>query len=111
MRLHFLLKIQKVSAGILLLCFLFFPAQATLSAVQPEGKAEGDCTYTIPNEVNTVDGLDNYAQVKPGDILCLPAGTRENIKLKNLHGAAGSPIIVRNSGGNVTITGTLFLTG
>ena len=112
MRLHFLLKIQKVSMGILILFSLFFPSQPTLSAYQPAaGKAEGDCTYTIPNDVDTVDGLDNYAQVKPGDVLCLPAGTRENIKLKNLHGAAGSPITVRNSGGKVTITGTLFLTG
>lgn len=69
------------------------------------------CTYTIPPDVDVVDGRRNYAQVKPGDILCLPAGERGNLKLLNLQGVAGSPITVRNAGGKVRISGEEFLSG
>jgi hypothetical protein len=74
-------------------------------------RAADGCTHTIPAEVEVVDGADGYAHVRPGDTLCLPAGTRGNIKFVNLHGADGSPIVVRNAGGVVTITGDRFLTG
>jgi hypothetical protein len=69
------------------------------------------CTYIIPNEIDIVDGVGNYANVRPGDTLCLPAGTRSNIKFINLQGRAGSPITVQNSGGRVRITGTQFMLG
>lgn len=111
MRSYFSLKARRAGLVILLLCSLFFPSQPAISAVQTTGSTDSDCTFTIPNDVYTVDGLDNYAQVKPGDVLCLPAGTRDNIKLKSLHGIEGKPITVRNSGGKVVITGDTFLTG
>jgi hypothetical protein len=58
-----------------------------------------------------VDGLGNYSQVKPGDVLCLQAGTWHDIKLVNLNGVVGSPITVENTGGKVFITGTENLNG
>jgi hypothetical protein len=69
------------------------------------------CTYVVPSTVEIIDGADNYAEVQPGDTLCLPAGTRGNILLVNLNGAAGSPITLRNDGGTVVITGKRFATG
>jgi len=65
----------------------------------------------IPASVSVVDGEKNYRQVKPGNTLCIPAGERSNLKLINLHGLPGKQIIVRNSGGTVTIGGQAFLSG
>ncbi|MBI4787628.1 MAG: hypothetical protein HY782_11340 [Chloroflexi bacterium] len=76
----------------------------------PTVSAANACTYTIPATLKKVDGLGNYANVKPGDTLCLPAGSRGILKIFNLHGTAGSPITIQNSGGIVKFTGsTAFL--
>jgi hypothetical protein len=69
------------------------------------------CTYVIPPELTIVDGTDEYQHVQPGDVLCLPAGERPNLKLIGLHGAPGNPIVVRNAGGTVFISGSLYLSG
>jgi hypothetical protein len=69
------------------------------------------CTYVIPPEVTEIDQKVNNIDVKPGDVLCLPAGERPNLKLFNLHGTEENPIIVRNAGGKVLITGELYLSG
>lgn len=83
-----------------------------VSASSPADRAAvTPCTYIVPSTVEIIDGADNYAQVQPGDTLCLPAGTRGNIQLNNLNGAAGSPITLRNEGGTVLITGKRFATG
>lgn len=74
------------------------------SSAAAQAAASG-CTYMIPPEVTKVDGAKNFAQVKPGDTLCFPAGTRGNIRLFNLHGAPGQPVTVRNAEGVVIITG------
>ncbi|HEX2980942.1 MAG TPA: choice-of-anchor Q domain-containing protein [Anaerolineaceae bacterium] len=67
--------------------------------------------FTIGMNVSIVDGSLNYRDVQPGDVLCLQAGERDNLKLINLHGAPGKPIIVRNAGGTVTISGVTYLSG
>lgn len=91
----------------------FFPVipqaeAAVLSTIYPVALP---CTFTIPASVSKVDGLGNYAQVRPGDTLCLPAGTRGNIRFYNLHGTAERPITIQNSGGRVRITGTQYSEG
>ena len=91
----------------------------TIGAAQPvvamsssaNSLVDAGCTYMIPANVSIVDGQENYKQVKPGDVLCLPAGERGNLKLIHLHGEPGKQIILRNSGGTATITGTNFLNG
>jgi hypothetical protein len=100
------------------LFFIFVLATTSLGMAPPEvakspSLAETDkgCTYFIPPEVSEVDGKKNFNQVKPGDTLCLAAGVRGNLKLNHLHGAPGKPIVVRNSGGIVTIGGQDFLSG
>jgi hypothetical protein len=74
-------------------------------------KVDEGCTYMIPTNVSEVNGQENYKQVKPGDVLCLQAGDRDNLKLINLHGEPGKKIIVRNSNGTTTISGNLYLNG
>ena len=65
----------------------------------------GDCTVTIPSSVTKVNGKGRYSALQPGDVICLPAGERGNIKFSNLHGSAGRPIVIRNDGGVVHISG------
>ena len=67
-----------------------------------------ECTVTIQPRVDKVDAEKNYRRIGPGAVVCLPAGERGNIKLFNLRGTAERPIVVRNEGGPVTITGTEF---
>jgi hypothetical protein len=61
--------------------------------------------------VTEINGLGNYSHVQPGEVLCLPAGERDNLKILNLHGADGNPITIRNEGGKVLIIGETFLMG
>ena len=100
------------------LFFIFILATTSLGMAPPAAAvpsslagADNGCTYFIPPDVNEVDGKKNFNQVKPGDTLCLTAGERGNLKLNHLHGAPGKQIIVRNSGGTVTIGGQDFLSG
>jgi hypothetical protein len=73
-------------------------------AAQPRVKAP--CTHTVPLAADSVDASkDDFADVGPGSVLCLEPGPRTNLKLKNLHGSAEAPIIIRNQGGTVTIGG------
>lgn len=85
------------------------PRAAAIPALLTE--TDKGCTYFIPPEVSEVDGQKNFDQVKPGDTLCLAAGVRGNLKLNHLHGAPGKQIVIRNSGGTVTIGGQDFLSG
>ncbi len=43
--------------------------------------------------------------VKPGDRVCIPAGSRTQFRLSNFTGTAAKPITFVNCGGKVTITG------
>jgi hypothetical protein len=83
---------------------------ALLSTPQSIAAADA-CTVTIPPSVDKVDGTADYTNVGPGSVLCLPAGTRGNLKLLNLRGSAAAPIVVRNEGGTTVITGTDFKDG
>jgi hypothetical protein len=81
----------------------------TLAAGSPDRTALGaECTVRIPPRVDRVDAAGNFRKIGPGAVVCLPSGERGNIKLFNLHGTAEQPIVVRNDGGPVTITGTQF---
>ena len=62
-----------------------------------------NCTYTVkPNEW-FVDGTN----IPPGSVICIPAGTRGALLLKNFKGTAANPIIVINKGGKVTLSTTI----
>lgn len=67
--------------------------------------AEIACEHTIGSSVALADGEENYASVQPGDTVCIAAGARNSLKLRNFHGTADAPIRFINSGGTVVIRG------
>jgi hypothetical protein len=72
--------------------------------------AEAVCDVTISPSQSVIDG-SRLPAVAGGGTICLAPGNRGNLKLQNLHGAPGSPVIVRNEGGVVQITGTEYEAG
>ena len=62
-----------------------------------------NCSYTIQPSEWQFDG----SQLAAGSVLCVPAGTRGALLLKNLKGTPDKPIIIINKGGQVTFTATL----
>lgn len=77
----------------------------------PEPPVSAPCDHRIGLSVEEIDGADSFRHIGPGDVICLVPGTRGNLKLRNLHGAPGAPIVVRNDGGLVVITGTRYEAG
>ncbi len=91
---------------------------AHLSAVSRQtvpvraGVAAPGCDAVVGPSVDTVDGTDPaLKKIGPGGVICLPAGTRPNMRVRNLHGAPGKPITIRNNGGVVTISGATLADG
>lgn len=80
-----------------------------LHAGAPTEPAE--CDITVAPGVEVLDGQANLAQLEPGAVICLDAGTRGNLKVSNLHGTPGNHFTIRNSGGQVRITGSRFEAG
>jgi hypothetical protein len=90
--------LHKLLAAVLLLGLL--PDADQLGLVEPNTAAAAvTCNYTIALNVTTADGAGNFAAVRPGNTVCIQAGTRSGLALKNFHGQAGSPITFINSGG------------
>ncbi len=63
------------------------------------------CALTIPSTEWQVNGRENAASVKPGDTICLMAGSRQFLSISYLHGTSAKPIVVRNSNGIVDVSG------
>ncbi|ASU35311.1 right-handed parallel beta-helix repeat-containing protein [Mucilaginibacter xinganensis] len=78
------------------------PAGDTTIVINPTNPTDPiiDCTYTVPASQWQVDG----AKIAAGSVLCIPAGKRGALLLKNLKGTADKPIIIINKGGQVTFT-------
>ena len=70
--------------------------------------AEFTCDYTIGPSVDDADGAGNYSQVTAGDTVCIEAGNRNELTLKNFKGLADSPIIFVNYDGVVFINNLGF---
>jgi hypothetical protein len=58
------------------------------------------CTYTVQPSQWFVDGTN----IPAGSVICIPAGTRGALLLKNFKGTAANPIIIINKGGKVTFS-------
>jgi hypothetical protein len=63
------------------------------------------CTnyYTIPNDVDIVNGAGNFSHVQGGDCLLIPAGSRGPLAFMHLVGTPKNPIVIINQGGKTTI--------
>ncbi len=66
------------------------------------------CHFTVGPGVSTVDGQQNYRALKAGSVVCIPAGSRGHLVLKNLRGESGNPITFVNFGGVVEINSSGF---
>lgn len=71
--------------------------------------AQCNCDYTIPVNVVYVDA--DTLNIQPGDVICIQAGERTHLGLKNFHGTASQPIIFKNCGGQVVISNDNFYYG
>lgn len=61
-----------------------------------------ECDYTISLNINSVDA--EAAGIKPGDVVCITAGTRTaSLYLTKFKGTAKAPIIIKNYGGKVVL--------
>lgn len=100
---HVLREKAHLSSGIpltvskLLLLFLLIVTTAYTSF------ADCGCDYTVPGGQHVTDG--KALGLGPGDVICLKAGTNYgNLKFVNIVGSASNPIIIKNCGGQVTIS-------
>ena len=74
--------------------------------------AAGACTFVIGPDKGAIDGTDpELKALRPGAVICLPAGTRPNLLIRNIHGTAAAPITIRNNGGVTRITGSVQADG
>lgn len=81
------------------------PAPDSGAADAPQDQASAACDHTIPPGIEEADGVSNFSDVAPGDTVCIGAGTRGPLELRNFHGADGRTITFVNDGGTVTIRG------
>jgi hypothetical protein len=60
--------------------------------------------FAVSPEVLMIDGSDPlYKDLVAGDTLSIATGNRDYLLLRNIRGVAGKPIVIINSGGQVTI--------
>jgi hypothetical protein len=65
------------------------------------------CDFTISSSTTIINGRSApYNQIQPGNTLCIPAGTRGSLSIRNLNGTQEQPITIINSGGQVVINTT-----
>jgi parallel beta-helix repeat protein len=62
-----------------------------------------DCDHIIGRTVSVADARSNYSDVKPGSTVCIAAGSRGDLLLRNFQGTAESPITFINFEGQVVI--------
>lgn len=77
------------------------PVQDTASEA-PITQAVTNCSYTVQPSEWMIDGT----KIPAGSTVCIPAGTRGALLLKNFKGTAANPIIFINKGGKVTFSTT-----
>ncbi|MFN3405908.1 MAG: PKD domain-containing protein [Cytophagaceae bacterium] len=61
-----------------------------------------NCDKVIPiTHGHLIDG--NTLGIKPGDVVCLMAGTRTSYLIRNVRGTSQQPVVIKNCGGKLTI--------
>lgn len=68
------------------------------------GSTNPECDYEIPTNISVIDGSD----FEPGSVVCILAGSKDYINLKNFSGTESEPITVINKGGAVIINTSHF---
>lgn len=82
----------------------YTPSEPTIPPTGEARQAAGpNCDYIITEEVEIIDGAEEYDTVQPGDRICIASGERSVLKIRNIQGEAGNPVIFINNGGVVLI--------
>ncbi|WMJ73327.1 right-handed parallel beta-helix repeat-containing protein [Cytophagaceae bacterium ABcell3] len=68
---------------------------------QQQDADDCDCDHIIGTDMLFVDGED--LEVEPGDVVCVMAGERRYLGLRNFKGAEGEPVTIVNCGGKVVV--------
>ncbi len=74
----------------------------------PTPPPSGDCGCNVTLTAGSDGGIyaDNKTLgAKPGDVICIKAGTYKSIQLYNFNGTAAKPFIFKNCGGRVIFSG------
>ena len=58
-----------------------------------------NCTVEIASDIMLIDG----SAFNPGDVICLLAGNKDYLLLRDIHGTESQPITIINKGGAVII--------
>ncbi len=69
-----------------------------------DASAQCDCDHTIPLSQTVVRG--DELGVQPGQTICVEAGERPFLRIRNVQGSAQAPIKIVNCGGQVVIRNT-----
>lgn len=72
---------------------------------RPRVGGDAACDHEIPSDMDEADGTSNMSAVRPGDVVCLRAGPRAPLRLRNFHGERDAEITLINSGGVVDVRG------
>ena len=80
---------RKLIVAILPLLF-FFTAVA---------ERNDNCTIEFASDITFIDGSD----INPGDVICLLAGNKDYLLLKDIHGTSSQPVTIINKNGSVVI--------
>jgi hypothetical protein len=102
---YYCLLSRKGLAFFLLLSTCF--SSISLHAGVAGANADCGCTTTLKT---AADGgiYANGSTSKPGDKVCIAAGTYKYINLSNFNGTASNPITIVNCGGQVVVTGYTY---
>ncbi len=65
-----------------------------------------NCKYTVDASMTYMDAALSWPDLGPGDTLCVQAGVRNRLFIKNIQGAPGKPVTIINCGGQVIFDNT-----
>ena len=65
-----------------------------------------NCDHSINSSTTVVDGTD---LIYPGDTVCLLAGQKDYLLLRNIHGTVEQPVVVLNKDGIIEKNGRTFV--
>lgn len=74
------------------------------TGISADLNAQSNCYVIVPLSQNVIDG----SAIPPGSIICVEAGNRDYLLIRNMTGNLGSPIIIKNFNGAVVIQTTHY---
>ncbi len=86
------------------------PVVSNPAPVQNNGSSGSDCGCTATLSAASDGGIyiPDGSKYAPGSVLCIKAGTYKHINLQNFRGTAANPIIIKNCGGLVKVSGASY---